>query len=262
MTSVFTHLHTHTEYTRGNSTLSIDDLVRRAKEFGMEATAIVDSGTIAGFEAFAAACAEHGVRPIYGCGFYLAQGSRLAPEGRSHLVLLAYNEPGMQNLRKLDALAQSEGWHGGKAHIDDGLLAQYNGGLICLTGGLGGDIDKLLVAGAFDAALKRAEFYHGIFGDHFYLELQDHGSDKNRVAMAGLRKLSEQTGIPLMVSQGAFYLDPSDAEACNRLREENGNKPLKGDCYHFRSAEEMNALFKAYPAALANTARIAAQCLQ
>lgn len=256
----FIHLHTHTVHTRGNSTLAVDALVRRTYEYGMSATAMVDSGTVAGFEEFTVACRKSGVRPIYGCGFYLAAGSHRAPIGRSHLVLLARNERGFQNLIRLDGRARVEGFHDGKAHIDDQLLASDSDGLVCLTGGLGGDIDKLLVVGKFEAAVQRAEFYRNIFGPDFYLELQNHGSAKNQLAMDGLRAISRQTGIPLLVSQGAFYLDPADAAACNVLRQKNGNKPLIGEGYYLRSADEMCELFKDDPVALENTLRVADRC--
>lgn len=260
--NTFTHLHTHTIYTAGNSTLAIADLVKQAQAFGMDATAIVDSGTIAGFEPFREACHAHNIRPIYGCGFYLANGSRLAPRGRSHLVLLAYNQSGMAHLRQLDQIAQTEGLHGGKAHIDSVLLPQHSKGLICLTGGLGGPIDKLIVAGDLENATRHAKFFQRIYHDNFYLELQDHGSPKNRIAIKGLCEISKKTGIPMIVSQGAFYLNPDDAEGCNQVRKLNKNKPLNGNQYHFRSAAEMRALFQEYPEALANTERVARQCLQ
>ncbi len=154
----FVHLHTHTIYTSGNSLLTIDDLVRSVKSNGGRATAIVDSGTIAGFAEFSEACEQYGVYPIFGCGFYLAIGSHKNPTGRSHLVLLAKNKIGFENLHKLDEIAQSDGFRSNKAHIDDDLLKKYSDGLICLTGGLGGDIDQLIVADDFDAAERRANF--------------------------------------------------------------------------------------------------------
>lgn len=237
-------------------------MVKKAKEYGMAATALVDSGTIAGFKEFTKSCNKYDVKPIYGCGFYLAKGSRRAPEGRSHLVLLVYNEKGMINLTKLDEHAQKEGMYEGKAHIDDELLKIYHEGLICLTGGLGGDIDKHIIDWDLDSAIKRASFYKSIYGDNFYLELQDHGNEKNIRALEGLYTINQETAIQMLVSQGAFYLNDEDADKCNNLRKKYGNKTLCGHEYHFKSPEEMNTLFKGYPKALANTERIAEQCLQ
>lgn len=257
----FTHLHTHSVYTHGNSTLRIDDLVKKIKADGMTATALVDSGTIAGFTEFSTTCARHGIAPIYGCGFYLAKGSLRAPKGRTHLVLLAYNEEGMQNLAALDAIAQSDGFHDGKAHIDDVLLPIHSSGLICLTGGLGGLIDQTIVAGEMEHALRYAKFYHHIFKENYYLELQDHGGAKNQTAIKGLCEISVKTGIRTLVTQGAFYLDSADAEGCNQLRNANGNNALTGHQYHLRTAAEMRDLFRDFPKALATTERVAAQCL-
>ena len=257
----FIHLHTHSNYTLGNSTLSIEQLVNAVKADGATATALVDSGTIAGYPEFTRACSDAGIQPIYGYGAYLAKGSHTAPQGRTHLVMLAFNPQGLENIKTLDHIAQSSGLHGGKAHIDDALLAEHKEGLIVLTGGLGGEIDKLIVADELDAATERARFFQTLFGANFYLELQDHGSTKNQKAIAGLLAISKATGIPTLVSQGAFYLKCSDANGCNTLREGNGNKLLKGEQYHLRTSAEMYETFAAYPDALENSARVAQQCL-
>lgn len=256
----FRHLHTHTTFTAGNSTLEVDELVRRAAELGMDATAIVDSGTIEGFDEFTRACAEHGVEPIYGCGFYLAKGPRRAPEGRTHLVLLVKNQTGMEKLEQLVERSFAEGFHG-KPHIDDELLRLHHDGLVCLTGGLGGDVDKLIVSGQLEHARKRARFYRSVFGEDFYLELQDHGRERNRIALTGLDRLSHELRIPTVVTQGAFYLDRADASRCNALRETHANKPLAGCEYYFKSATEMHALFAGNPAALETTGILAEQLL-
>jgi len=256
----FTHLHTHTVCTTGNSNLEIEDLVRASSEFGMNAAAIVDSGNIDGFADFSSLCEIFGIQPIYGCGFYLAANTRFDPQGRSHLVLLVYSEKGMENLQKLNDVAFKEGLFEGKAHIDDELLEKYCEGLICMTGGNGGDIDKLILGGDYDSAKARALYYKSIFGSIFYLELQDHGLEKNKIAMNGLLRISGECGIQAIATQGAFYLTRECAAQCNELRIENGNKQLDGDQCYLKSSVEMCKLFEDYPDALENAGKVARQC--
>lgn len=256
----FIHLHTHTVCTAGNSTIEIEDMVRLASEFGMKATAIVDSGNISGFDRFTRLCRQYDIDPIYGCGFYLAENTRFDPQGRSHLVLLVYSDEGMANLVELNRLAFAEGFHCSKAHIDDELLEKYRDGLICLTGGNGGDIDKFIISGDLVSAKRRALYYQSIFGDNFYLELQDHGLEKNRIAMEGLLQIGGECNIATIATQGAFYLTQEDAVKCNELRFTSGNKALAGDQCYFKDSEEMLELFTAYQEAINNTSSVAKQC--
>jgi DNA polymerase-3 subunit alpha len=256
----FIHLHTHSNFTEGNSTLKLEDLVIKTKEYGMSSTALCDSGTIDGFSSFSKMCEKSDIKPIFGCGFYHAVGSRKDPKGRNHLVLIAYDQTGMENLKKMCEIAKKEGYHNGKAHIDDELLKKYNEGLICLTGGLGGEIDKAIIAGDIDKAIKRVLFFADLYPGNFYLELQNHGSEKNKIAMNGLIELSKKLQFPVVCSQGAFYLNKEDAQKCNELRTLNGKKELYGSEYYYKSADEMIELFKDHPQAISNTLKIAEQC--
>jgi len=226
----------------------------------MSAAAIVDSGNIDGFEEFTRLCELYKVSPIYGCGFYLAKNNRFDPKGRSHLVLLVYSEKGMRNLQKLNDVAFKEGLFEDRAHIDDELLEKHCEGLICMTGGNGGDIDKLILGGGYDSAKVRALRYKSIFGSNLYLELQDHGLEKNKIAMNGLLRISDECGIPAIATQGAFYLTQECAAQCNELRITNGNKPLDGDQCYLKSSVEMCKLFGDYPDALDNVRKVASQC--
>ena len=256
----FIHLHTHTVFTRGNSTLEIDDLLKKCVNDGVATTAIVDSGNIDGFDLFTQKCEEYGIKPIYGCGFYVTDGSRFDDGGTvSHLVLLVKDSTGMKNLKTLSELSFKEGFAKNKARIDDELIQKFSEGLICFTGGLGGDVDKAIAAGDLEKAEHRIKFYHSVFGSDFYLELQNHGLEKNRVSIDTLVKFSEELNISTIATQGSFYLNLEDAEGCNILRRENGNRELSGnDCY-FKNSDEMLALFADYPQALENVQKVVKQ---
>ncbi len=243
------HLHTHSIHTKGNSTLELNALLKRSQEFGMSHVALVDSGNIDGFDEFEVLCKEHQITPIFGCGFYHTSG---LDGKRNHLVLLAKNSLGLKNLKELVRLSFKEHFFDQKPHITDDLLKVLSSGLICLTGGLGGELDKLLVAKSNSLAKKRAQFYQNIFEDDFYFELQNHSLDKNRTAIQGLVQLSKVLNVQLVVTQGAFYLDVTDAEQCNVLREKNGNKPLVGSEFFYKSPQEMECLFRAFPKAMFN----------
>ncbi len=258
----FIHLHTHTVFTRGNSTLEIEDLLQKCARDGVSATAIVDSGNIDGFEIFTEKCREYGIQPIYGCGFYVADSSRNDESATvSHLVLLVKNPIGIKNLKTLSEISFKEGVVKNKARIDDELIRKYADGLICFTGGLGGDVDKAIATGNLEKAEQRIRFYHEVFGDDFYLELQDHALEKNRQSIEALMDFSEKLNIPTIATQGSFYLNREDAEGCNALRRENGNRELPGtDCY-FKTSDEMLALFADYPEALENVQKVAAQLI-
>lgn len=247
------HLHTHSLHTKGNSTLELEALVKRSKEFGMSHVALVDSGNVDGFGEFENLCSQYQVKPIFGCGFYHTSG---CDGKRNHLVLLAKNCIGLKNLKELVRLSFEENFYDQKPHITDAWLESFSEGLICLTGGLGGELDKLINSKSNDLAKMRAQFYQQIFGDDFYLELQNHGFEKNKTAIQGLVHLSKALKIELVVTQGAFYLDAKDAASCNTLRENSGNKPLLGSEFYYKSPQEMECLFSAFPKAMINISSI------
>lgn len=247
------HLHTHSVYTKNNATLTLDQLVNKTVEYGQSATALVDSGSIAGFGEFTALCRKSGIQPIYGCGFYHRTNlTDHTVTTTNHLVLLAKDETGFENLCALAEAAEKYNMIDGKPHIDDLQLSAFRHGLICLTGGAGGEINKLLKADDWATAEQRAIFYHKLYGRDFYLELQDHGQVTDAPTNEKLVKLGKNLNIQRVVSQGAFYAEPSDAEACNQLRAEYGNKTLNGSDYDYKSPDAMAERFKAYPDALAN----------
>ncbi|MCK5834393.1 MAG: PHP domain-containing protein [Lentisphaeria bacterium] len=252
------HLHTHSVYTKGNSTLELSDLVRRAKSFGMTHTALVDSGNIDGFEPFSILCKTEGVLPIYGCGFYHVSS---ATQSINHTVVLAKNRVAFENIVSLLALSKKQ-VSKGKPTITDEQLAEFSEGLFCLSGGLGGEIDKLILTKSYELAENRIQFYQSIFKQDYYLELQDHGSEKNRLVLSVLQKMSLNLKVQTVVTQGAFFLDRKDFDACNQLRKMNGNRELPNENYLFRSPQEMECLFRYTPKSLLNINKIVDQIEQ
>ena len=199
----FTHLHVHTEYSLLDGSAKIKDLVKRAAELGMKSLAITDHGAMFGVMDFYKACNEAGIKPIIGCEVYVAPGSRFEKNSREsvsyyHLVLLAENNEGYQNLIKLVSLGYTEGFYY-KPRVDEELLRKYHKGLIASSACLAGPVPRMLLTGSYDMAKDMALKYLDIFGEgNFFLELQNHGIPEQKTVNAGLIKMSEETGIPLI----------------------------------------------------------------
>ena len=257
----FVDLHIHTKYTKNNGITDISELITKAKEFNMDSLAIVDSGNISGIPEFYVKCIENNIKPILGLGFYFAKDSRFSEnDEKYHLVLLAENYPGFRNLVELAELSYTEGFYK-RPRIDFELLKKYKEGLICLTGGLGGLIDKHLLAKKKDEALGYIDRFLSIFGkDNFFLELQDNGVPNNEIMIKELSAITAEKPIQYVVTGGSFYVNPEDAVKCNEVRTTNGNNPLKGDGYYFKSQEEILERFQEYRIAIDNSAIIAGRC--
>ena len=184
----FTHLHTHTEYSLLDGSSKIKELVRRAKDLGMDSLAITDHGVMYGVIDFYRAAKEVGIKPILGCEVYVAPGSRFDRENREnsgdryyHLILLAENNIGYANLMKIVSKGFVEGFYY-KPRIDIELLREYHEGIIALSACLAGEIPKLLARGLYDEAKKKALEYRDIFGEgNFFLELQDNGIFEQKI---------------------------------------------------------------------------------
>ncbi len=244
-------LHIHTEYTKGNGITKIPELVKRAKEFNMNTLAITDSGNIDGFGEFVKECNSVNIKPVLGCGFYFApMGLKL--KETEHLVLLAKNRDGYNNLLKLVEFSKTIGLLQ-KPRIDFDILQKYNNGLICLTGGLGGVFDKPFIAGNKNMALDNLVMLKQIFKANLYLELQDNELDLNTLIMDEIIKVSNNLEIEPIVTGGSFYLDRGDALKCNEIREENGNKILSGSGYFFKSPKDMISRFKNHADVIKNS---------
>ena len=272
----FTHLHVHTEYSLLDGLGKIKDLLAKAQEYGMDSLAITDHGSMFGVIKFYLKAKAAGIKPIIGVEVYQAARSRLDKQNgldndQYHLVLLAENLTGYQNLMKLITRANLEGFYC-KPRVDMELLRDYGEGLIALSGCLGGEIPHLLMVGQDEAAERKAKEFMEIFPpDHFYLELQKHPDmpelDKVNEKLVAL---SRKLGIALVATNDIHYINKEDAEAqeillCVQTQRTilEKNRPmsmLSHPDYYMKSQEEMKTMFMQYPEAIANTEKIAAMC--
>lgn len=269
----FVHLHLHTEFSLLDGACRIKKLTERVKELGQEAVAITDHGVMYGVIDFYKACKAAGIKPIIGCEVYVAPRTRfdkiheLDSEAR-HLVLLCRNEEGYRNLSYMVSCAFTEGFYA-KPRIDMDLLREHCGGLIALSACLGGEIPKRLMADDYEGAKQVALEMRELFGeDGYYLELQDHDIPVQKQVNAGIVRLHEETGIPLVCTNDAHYLRQEDAEMQDILMciqmgktlDDPGRMKFETDQFYLKSEEEMASLFPNYPEALENTAKIADLC--
>ena len=271
----FVHLHLHTEFSLLDGACRIKKLVERVKELGQTAVAITDHGVMYGVIDFYRACQGAGIKPIIGCEVYVAPRGRTRfqkvhefdAESR-HLVLLCRNEEGYRNLSYMVSQAFLEGFYI-KPRIDMDLLREHCGGLIACSACLGGELPRLLLAGEYDQAKAVALEMRELFGeDGYYLELQDHGIAAQKQVNAGLLRIHEETGIPLIATNDAHYLRREDAEMqdilmciqTGKLLEDPSRMKFETQEFYVKSEEEMTALFPNCPEALENTARIAELC--
>ncbi|MBI3088641.1 MAG: PHP domain-containing protein, partial [Candidatus Colwellbacteria bacterium] len=199
--SKFVHLHTHTHYSLLDGLSKIDPLVARAKELGMEALATTDHGNLYGSVEFYKKAKAAGLKPIIGLETYVAKHSRLSKEPkidnvRFHLTLLAKNKEGYQNLVQLVTKSHLEGFYY-KPRIDKELLEKYHKGLICLSGCFAGEVVKLLRSGRREEAEDVVKYYHNLFGEDYYLEIQPHDPDTH----AALVEFGRKYDIPLVATQ-------------------------------------------------------------
>ena len=270
----FTHLHVHTQYSLLDGSSRIGELIGRAKEFGMDALAITDHGAMYGVIDFYKEARKQGIKPILGCEVYVAPGSRFDREKGGddsryyHLILLAENNRGYENLTKIVSTGFVEGFYY-KPRVDYELLRQYHEGIIASSACLAGEVARLLSLGMYEDAKKAALRYDEIFGHgNFFLEMQDHGMDIQKTVNAGLLRLSQETGIELIATNDSHYTFPEDAEAHDILLCIQTAKKVKdadrmryeGGQYYLKSEEEMRELFRYAPQAIENTAKIAARC--
>ena len=269
----FVHLHTHSHYSLLDGLAKIDDLIARTKELGMDAIALTDHGNLYGAVEFFKKAKKAGVKPILGVETYVAPGRRTEKNNKDekyfHLILLAENNIGWQNLIQLITKANLEGFYY-KPRVDKELLRQHHDGLIALSACFAGEVARQLNSGKLENAKKTALEYRDIFGENnFFLEIGHHPNVPGLVKVnEGLIKLSRETGIPLVATQDIHYLKPEDAEYHDiLLAVQTGNKlndpdrlTLKGDDFSMRSPEQMAELFSHLPEAVENTVKIAGRC--
>ena len=269
----FVHLHVHTEYSLLDGSAKIKELVHRAKELGMSAVAITDHGAMYGAIDFYKAAKEEGIKPIIGCEVYVAPENRFKKETVNgvnyyHLVLLAENNEGYQNLIKLVSKGFLEGYYY-KPRIDLELLKEYHEGIIAGSACLAGPVSRAILAGNYEKAKETALEYNEIFGQgNFFLELQNHGMPEQKIVNEQLIKISRETGIPLIATNDSHYIYkeddvPHDILLCiqtGKTVEDEDRMKYDGGQFYFKSGEEMASLFSYVPEALENTARIAERC--
>ena len=216
--SDYVHLHNHTHHSLLDGLTKIPDLVARVKELGMEACAITDHGTLSGAVEFYKAAKDAGIKPIIGIETYVAARSRhdrdpAKDKSRHHLILLAMNHTGYQNLMKLSTIANLEGFYY-KPRVDHELLAQYNEGIIALSACLGGELGGPLQNDDYEGAKKIAEWYKSVFGDRYYIEIQDHQEyELQNKVNSYLFKLAEELDIKTVVSSDAHYVNAEDQDS-------------------------------------------------
>ncbi len=271
----FVHLHTHSQYSLLDGACRLDNAIELAKEYKMPALAITDHGNMFGAIEFYMKAQKAGLKPIVGCETYVAGGSRFEkkpsnqyPDGGFHLVLLVKNIVGYRNLIKLCSAGYLEGFYH-RPRIDKELLRQHSEGLIATSACLKGEVNWYLLQGKTDAAVAVAYELQDIFGEgNFFLEIQNHGLEKEQQLIPKIDAIARETGIPLVVTNDCHYLQQKDAEAhdallciqTGKMVGDSGRMRYNTDQLYFKSEEEMRETFGDFPQALENTVRIAEAC--
>jgi len=267
----FVHLHLHTEWSLLDGALRVEDVAKKAVEYRMPAVAITDHGNLFGVIHFYEKMREAGIKPLIGCEFYVAPGSRFDKKAKSaheagyHLVLLAQNEAGYRNLCKLATKAHFEGFYW-KPRIDKDLLREHNEGLIALTACLHGEIPAAILAGDKDRALELVRSYKDLFPGRLYLEVQENGLPEQTKVNQTLLEMAEHLGLPVVATNDCHFLSPEDAfvhevllciQTGKTLNDPNRFR-FETDRVYLASPEDMAARFRDYPEeVLTNTLEIA-----
>ena len=270
--SKFVHLHIHSEFSLLDGANRIKDLPVRAKELGMDAMAITDHGVMYGAIDFYKACKKEGIKPIIGCEVYVAPRSRFDKEPNidnkyNHLIILAKNNQGYKNLSKLVSLGFTEGYYY-KPRIDLEILEKYHEGLIVLSGCLAGSVNQALLNGNYEKAEEIALWHKRVFGEDYYIEIQNNGIKEQVLANQRLIELARKLDIPLVATNDAHYLKKEDAYNHEVLLcIQTGKRMSDADRMRFdtdelyvKSPEEMIEYFRAFPDAIENTVKIAEKC--
>lgn len=266
----FVHTHVHTQYSLLDGAARIPELVATAKELDMPAIAITDHGALYGIVDFYEECKKQGIKPIIGIETYVAPNLSKENEGvreYSHLILLAKNNTGLKNLMKLSTLAFTKGFYY-KPRIDYDLLEQYSEGLICQSACLAGDIPTYLLNNQYEDAKALATRLKGIFGDDFYIEIQNHGIAEELVVLPRLVSLARELDIKLIATNDIHYVNKEDAKYQDILLcvqtisyfDDENRMRMNADEFYLKSEHEMRQLFKDYPDAIDNSIEIANKC--
>lgn len=267
----FAHLHLHTQFSLLDGATKIEKLFDRCKQLDMPAVAITDHGNMYGAYQFFKKAKEAGIRPIIGCEFYVVDDISVK-SGKvlgefNHLILLARNNEGYKSLVKLNSIAFVDGFYY-KPRIDFKTLSQHCGGLICLSACLAGELPRLIMANRKEDAKALAKKYKELFGEYYYLEVQDHGIAEQKIVNAELVRLSKELDIPLVATNDVHYLNRDDAEVqdvlmCIQMQKTLDDKnrlKFSSDEFYLKSGDEMEKLFGYIPESLDNTLKIAEMC--
>jgi len=272
MSAGFVHLHVHTQHSLLDGAIRVSDLLDKCQEYNMDAVAVTDHGAMYGALEFYLKAKKVGIKPIVGCEFYIAPGSRTEKKSGDagpafHLILLAMNYQGYKNLMKLSAIAQFEGFYY-KPRIDKTVLEQHSDGLLALSACLHGEVPWYLGRNDIDTARLKAQEMKSMFGDRYYFELQENGITQQQVVNDGLRQLSSELDIKLLATNDCHYLNKDEAHAHEVLLCIQTGKTItdpnrfkfSSDDFYFKSPDEMRGLFNYCPEAIANTVEVAERC--
>jgi len=263
----FVHLHVHSHYSLLDGLSKIDDLVAYTKELGMEAVALTDHGNIYGAVEFFKKAKKVGIKPIIGCELYVARESRFSKNPRAdnlyhHLTILVKDKAGYKNLTKLVSHAHLEGFYY-KPRVDRELLESNHEGLVCLSGCYNGEIAHFIKMGRIEDAMKTAKYFKNLFGEDYYIEIQEHGRD----IMPKLKEIAATLNIPLVATHDSHYLrkeDQATHEVLLAIRTSGPNGKtefsMKEHDLSLKSPDEMAELFADAPDSLENTLVIANKC--
>ncbi|WP_212942550.1 DNA polymerase III subunit alpha [Paenibacillus antibioticophila] len=268
----FVHLHVHSEYSLLDGAARLEELVEKAAGLGMTSLALTDHGVMYGAIPFYKLCKANGIKPIIGCEMYFTAGSRKERGSRKdqpihHLILLAKNGEGYRNLMRLCSIGHLEGFHY-KPRIDWEVLERHREGLVCLSACLGGEVPQHLLHGRPGEAKRAALRYKEVFGEDFYLELQDHGMPEQKKVNPLLIELAAEIGVQLVATNDVHYLEREDARMQDVLIcigtgkniEDEERFQIGTEQLYMKSGEQMAALFPHVPEAITNTAVIADKC--
>ena len=268
----FVHLHLHTEYSLLDGLTQISKIADKAISDGQTAVAITDHGVMYGAVEFYTALKAKGIKPIIGCEVYVAPRGRLLKEGKQdssghHLVLLCKNDVGYKNLCYMVSRSFIDGFYS-RPRVDMDLLREHHEGLIALSGCIAGIIPQYILSGNLPEAKKAALEFKEIFGEDFYLEIQNHGLDDERKVAYALSKIAEECDLPLVATNDVHYLERSDADVQATLMcIQTGNLVSDGrpfgfetDEFYFKTEKEMKVLFGGFEGAIENTVKIAEKC--